>query len=355
MSATPRNFRPSISEGSALLEARRPRSNPKSKIQNLKSPSAFTLIELLVALVLAAALLTVAVMIYQSLTASDSTRPSFGAVTLGPAYQTFYGVSGTVVPNVFFAPSYGRAAQAEIVRSEFIDDLQRASAVYCLGRNGVNSFRAHTISISSSFRGASFDTPDAFRALIDPTAATFVSYRGASTATNASIFILSPADAPRPATSTSPEILPTLSVRAIYDIDLTPTTSPAGTYVSVKRYGIVATTESSGLLGSVPTDYYDVFYPTPKPTDGATIPFNPLIVCFERAARAAAVEGDTIDRFKRAAERPFYFVWWPDPTAHTLEALSASSPYGAADPRAAYFAMGARTAFFLVVPMFPSL
>jgi hypothetical protein len=313
--------------------------------------AAFSLVELLVAVALAAALLTVAVIIFQSLVANGGTRTSIGDVTVGPALNTFYGGGVTISGNCAFSPSYGCVAQAEIVRSQFIIDLQSASAVYCLGRNGVNAFRANSIPVASSFRGDSLDTPEAFRQLlasaVPSTASTFIAYRGASTATNASIFLLSP--------STSAT---TLSVLAIYDIDLTPTTSPGGTYVSVKRYGIVQAsgsvpaTATDGLLKI--TDHYDIFYPTPDGTTVPTTAFNPLVVCFERAVRAGTVEGDTIDRLKKAAERPFYFVWWPDPAAHTLEAMSAPA-YSASDPRAAYSAMGGRTAFFFVVPMFPAL
>jgi hypothetical protein len=316
----------------------------RRRFQNSESSRAFSLIELLIAAALGAALLTVAVIIFQNLVANGGTRTSYGTVTVGSALGTFYGGSATTVA-AYFAPSYGRAAQAEVVRDQFVTDLRSAIAVYCLGRNGVNATRVDSIPVSAGFQGSSLDTPEAFRQLlasaVPATASTFTAYRGASTATNASIFILGPAE------DTS-----SLSVLAIYDIDLTPTTSPAGTYASVKRYGIVATTGSDGLLGL--TDYYDVFYPAP--TTGASIAFNPLVVCFERAARAATVEGDAIDRLKQAAERPFYFVWWPDPAAHTLEAASdPGSGYASTDPKKSYSAMGGRTAFFLVVPMFPAL
>jgi prepilin-type N-terminal cleavage/methylation domain-containing protein len=297
----------------------------------LRTRLGFSLIELLVAAALAAAVITAAVMIYQSLAASGALRSSYGTVTVGAALANFYGTATTTI-DAYFAPNYGRAAQAEIVRDRFIGDLQRASAVFCLGRNGLNTIRPATISVSGSFRGDSQDTPEAFRQLLAaaiPASATiFTTYRGASAATNASIFILIPAS---DAT--------TLSVLAVYDIDLTATTSPAGTYASVKRY-------EAGTL----TDYYDVFYPA----SAGMIAFSPLVVCFERSGRRALVEGDSVDRLKQAAERPFYFVWWPDPSAHTLEAFSAPS-YAASDPRSAYAAMGGRTPFFFAVPMFPAL
>lgn len=291
----------------------------------------FSLIELLVAAALAAAMITAAVLIYQSLASSGGIRSTYGTVAVGSALTNFYGGTATTI-DAYFAPHYGRAAQAEIVRDRFIADVQRASAIYCLGRNGPNNIRPTTIPISASLQGTSLDTPEAFRQLLaaalPASAGTFYAYRGASPATNASVFILIPS------ASAS-----TLSVLAVYDIDLTPTNSPSGTYASVKRY-------EAGIL----TDYYDIFYQA----SSGTVAFNPLIVCFERGGRRALVEGNSIDRLKQAAERPFYFIWWPDPSAHTLEAFSTSN-YAANDPRASYPSMGGRTAFFFVVPMFPAL
>ena len=304
-------------------------ANFRAALRATARRGAFSLIELLVAAALAACVATTAVMIYQNLAASGGTRSVYGTVTVGAPLANFYGGSATTI-DAYFAPNYGRAAQAEIVRDQFITDLQKASAVFCLGRNGVNTLRPTTITVSSTFRGDSLGMPDDFRALIDPGGNTFLAYRGASYATNASIFILEPS-----------QDASSLSVLAIYDIDLTAASSPAGTYASVKRY-----------VGSTLTDYYDVFYPA----SAGTRAFNPLVVCFERSARQSLVEGDSIDRLKQAAQRPFYFVWWPDPSAHTLEAFA--SPEGSltsADPRASYPNMGGRTAFFMVVPMFPAL
>ncbi|MGH8046394.1 MAG: hypothetical protein ACREKL_04040 [Chthoniobacterales bacterium] len=293
--------------------------------------AAFSLIELLVGVAITAAVITASVMIYQNLAASGGSRSSYGTVAVGASLPVFYGGTATSL-DAYFAPSYGRAAAAEIVRDQFIEDLQSANAVFCLGRAGANAIHPTTVAVSSSFRGDSLDSPEAFRALlasaVPASASVFTAYRGASAATNASIFILMPSDS---ATA--------LSVLSVYDIDLTPTTSPAGTYASVKRY-------QSGTL----TDYYDVFYAA----SGGTVAFRPLVVCFERSVRRSLVEGDAIDRLKQAAQQPFYFVWWPDPAAPTLEAFSTPA-YAADDPRASYAAMGGRTAFFFTVPMFPSL
>jgi len=290
----------------------------------------FSLIELLVAAAITAAVITVAVMIYQNLSARGA-RSSYGSIEVGASLPIFYGGTATSL-DAYYAPSYGRAGAAEVVREQFNEDLQSASAVYCLGRTGANSIHPQDITVSASLRGDSLDSPEAFRTLlaasVPASASVFTAYRGASMAANASIFILVPSES-------SSE----LRVLSVYDIDLTPTTSPVGTYASVKRY-------EDGTL----TNYYDVFYPAST----GTVPFKPLVVSFERAVRQADVEGDAIDRLKQAEAQPFYFIWWPDPAAPTLEAFSEPT-YDADDPRASYAAMGGRTAFFFAVPMFPSL
>jgi type II secretory pathway pseudopilin PulG len=310
-----------------------------SRMKSHRTPDerGFSLIELLVAAGLAATVLTVGVLIFQNIGAGRYHVSSYGAVTIGAAaIENFYGQVGTDVLT-YWAPNYGRAAQAEILRERFLDDIAHANAVFCLGRNGLNTTRPTVIppegAATGSFHGRSIDSPDAFLAHLSfffPDAATtFAPYRGASTATNASIFILQPSSA-----------ADSLSVRAIYEIDLTPTTpgsSPEGTYASVRRY-----------VGDTLTDRFDVFFPSGP----GALDFNPLVVAFERSARLATP--DSSDPFKKAADRPFYFVWWPDPAERRLEAAAAPA-FGTDDPRAAYAAMGGRTPYFFAVPMFPSL
>jgi hypothetical protein len=81
--------------------------------------------------------------------------------------------------------------------------------------------------------------------------------------------------------------------------------------------------------------------------------FTPLFITFERAIRRAIREADPINRFKMAAERPFYFVWWPDPGARHLG--PQPNTLSVTDPRQAYNHMAGRTAFMFTVPMFPAL
>lgn len=299
-----------------------------------RSPAAggFSLVELLVALAVGAAVLVAGVMIFQNFTLGSSSTGTYLEVTLGQAaVQNFYGLDRTAI-DVWVAPNYGRRVQADLLRDRFWEDVERANAVFCLGREAgvLNATHPETIALPAGFQGQLIDLPEAFRQLLGtsiPTSAgTFSAYRGASQAPNASIFVLEPADAASQ-----------LAVRAVYDIDQIATSSPAGTYVSVRRY-----------QGSVLTDFYDVFYPT-----GAGQAFRPLVVAFERSARLAQSEGAAIDRLKVAAGRPFYFVWWPDPAVTQLEGAAGS--FDAADPRASYPNMGGRTSLFFAVPMFPAL
>jgi hypothetical protein len=79
-----------------------------------------------------------------------------------------------------------------------------------------------------------------------------------------------------------------------------------------------------------------------------------LFITFERSARLALRETPaTIERFKRAAERPFYFIWWPDPAARHLGPVA--NTFASSDPRQAYNQMAGRTSFMFTTPMFPAL
>ncbi len=241
----------------------------------------------------------------------------------------FYNVDATQT-DVWIAPNYGRRAQADRLRDIFWDDVDTSAAVFCLGRNGLNSQHPLTIPVPAGWQGRLTDSPNVFRTLLENPASTFVDYRGASGATNASIFII------RPSIGRT-ELL----VQAVYDIDQIATTTPPGTYASVRRY-----------QGGVMTDFYDVFYPA----GAGSTPFSPVVVAFERLARSALAETTVIDRLKRARGAPFYFIWWPDPAVPDLKAVPAAAPsYAATDPRASYPGMGGRTSLFFAVPMFPPL
>ena len=297
----------------------------------------FTLVELVVAGAIATAVITVAVIAFRTLSMSPRTNTAQGDVTLGTtALHNFYPNDSGAVLTAPYAPSFATFLLANQTRDAFCEDLRYANAVFCLGRNELNTVRPGTISVGSAFQGRVVATPNDFLTVLSaayPDAATiFQTYRGASTATNGTIFILSPSGS-----------ADTLFVRAIYEIDLLPVTSPPGIYASVRRY-VNGGEWDSGYS-------YSVFYPTS--TAAGTVAFNPLFVAFERAARAT--EGDdTVDRIKVAAGRPFYFIWWPDPSQPSLKAAS-SDTFAASEPRASYPSMSGRTSFFFVVPMMPAL
>ena len=275
-----------------------------------------------------------AALAYRSISVNQKRLAKFGAVNIGLNNATnFYGLT-TATKDVYWAPNYGTSARADSMRDLFYEDLQHASAVYCLPRSVVNSIRPTTIALSGNIRGTDIDTPDEFLDVLDVAYSsadtTFSTYRGSPTQTNATIFLLQPS-------SSETE----LWVWSIWEIDFVAVTSPeSGTYASIRRY-----------VNSTLTRVYDVFYPTGNNTAGFGVPF----VHFELKNRNALVEGSSIDRFKVAETQPFYFVWWPDPSVPILEAGTNAATYGSSDPRAAYAAHEGQTSYFFVVPMFPSL
>ncbi|MGC1481720.1 MAG: prepilin-type N-terminal cleavage/methylation domain-containing protein [Chthoniobacterales bacterium] len=301
---------------------------------NVRPPTkttAFSLVELLVAMAIGAAVITVGVMIFANLGAGG--RPTSSHVTLNLGTATVVNLYPTLdqaTVDAPVAPHYGSRAQADRLRDLFWEDVEKSAAVFCLGRAGLNDKRPVTVSVSADFAGPQTAMPNDFRAVLESVPATFVDYRGALTSPNASIFLLRPSAGPD-------EVL----VQAIYEIDQVPTTSPnpVGTYVSVRR-----------TSGGATTDYYSVFYPD---RDGIT-PFSPLVVAFERLARAGVPETTVEDRLKVAPTQPFYFVWWPDPAVADLKSATLGS-YAVTNPQASYPNMGGRTSLFFVVPMFPAL
>ncbi len=245
------------------------------------------------------------------------------------------------------APSLGSLARAEVMREKFIADCTQSIGVYCLHRNTnvLNTIRPLTIPAPAA--GTLLDTPEAFRTYINTAvsgaSSVFTqSYRNYGTTPNFTIFILGYS-----ANAT------TIPVLAVYDLDVVTATDPnatsttIGTYVALRRY-----------VGTALTAYYDVFYRL----SGTAESFTPSVVAFERRSRLAIAEGSTtIDRFKKAAEQPFYFIFWPDPAEDSLAIPLNAQPggvlngtYGTTDPRRVYNHMGGRTSFMFTIPMFPS-
>jgi hypothetical protein len=322
-----------------------------------KGDKGYTSLELLTVLALGAIVLGGLVVSYGTLTRNLPRVTSFVSVPLGSDRMVnFYGAS-SASRETCVAPHYGSLAQAERLREAFNNDVLGATAVFCLPRESHNTWRPETIPYDPDAH-EELDTPQKFRAHIianaGAPAALFRDYRNPlnTTATapspNASIFILGYS-----------KVAGKLKVNALYDIDVvrfTSTNQPAGFHASVKRYS------DDPRNGDYPLTFaagYDVFYPPsiPNPTSAsqwATDGFTPLFVTFERFTRQAIRETpDTINRFKAAAERPFYFIWWPDPAARHLGAQPNTLPPG--DPRQAYNHMAGRTSFMFTVPMFPAL
>ncbi len=306
---------------------------------------AFTLVETLVAASMAAAFMTAAVMAYSAFATNDLNGRATGDVTVGAA--TLENLFGSYAPTdgdgntnpirevIPWAPNYGKGADLDGLKDIFYEDVRNASAVFCLARTGLNTASFGSLMpLPSTIDARSIDTPAAFAAYMETFApGVFTGFRGVAPAAakNGTIFIFG-----------SSAIANTVALRSTYDIDFVTTTSPVGTYVAIRRY------EGGDL-----TYPYEIFYPA----GSATQSFGPLFVAFERRARLANAETG-FDRFKKAAGRPFYFIWWPDPTERHLEPYPngpAPAYTAGVDPRADYQAMTARTSYFFVVPMFPAL
>ncbi|MEZ5328365.1 MAG: hypothetical protein R3F19_25260 [Verrucomicrobiales bacterium] len=304
--------------------------------KKLKNNYGFSLIELVVTSSLVVSFFGAAALAYRAVSVNQKRLAKFGGVDIGSGNAlNFYGLSDSE-KDVYWAPNYGTSTRADSMRDLFYDDIQHASAVYCLPRAGANSIRPTTIDLTGSYRGTDIDTPSEFIEVLDDAYSaadtTFSAYRGVpdSADRNATIFLL------QPSSSESQ-----LWVWSIWEIDFVTVTSPeAGTYASVRRY-----------VNSTLTRVYDVFYPAGANTATFGVPF----VHFELKNRSVLNEGASIDRFKVAESQPFYFVWWPDPSTPILEAGANASTYGSSDPRSAYAMHEGQTSYFFVVPMFPSL
>lgn len=313
--------------------------------------------ELLLVLALSAVVIGGAVVSYGTIVRSQPNVSSIVTVPLGTTrMQNFYGLASSTV-NAAMAPQYGALSQAEELREQFVTDTLSATAVFCLPRDGMNTWRPAVIAYNPA-EDDELDTPQKFRTHIiaraSVPAALYRDYRNplndnTAVPQNVSIFVLGYS-----------KYAGYLKVNVIYDIDIirfTGSTEPNGIYASVKRYADAANSTTPATLSYM--GGYDVFFPpsVPNPTSTAqwaTDGFTPLFITFERAARLALRETPaTIERFKRAAERPFYFIWWPDPAARHLG--PAANTFASSDPRQAYNQMAGRTAFMFTVPMFPAL
>ena len=310
----------------------------------------FTSAELLLVLALGAMVIGGAVVAFGTLVRNQPRVSSVVEADLGTRLTAWYGAgySGTK-KTVTSAPNYGAVALAEQLREQFNTDVISATAVYCLTRDSstANTYHPTTITYNPS-TDEILDTAGKFRDHLIAkglvTSSLFGSDRNFSSSKScATIFVLG-------FSKTANE----LSVIATYDIDVIKVIKPDGFFASVRRY------IGPPVLNVSEPEGYDVFFPpydynstTWSNSNGTTDGFTPLFVAFERSARTAVSEGTSIDRFKKAAERPFYMIWWPDPGARDLRKQPNSYP--STDPRAAYNHQGGRTSFMFTVPVFPSL
>ena len=130
---------------------------------------AFSLVEMVVASGIGAMVFTVGALSFQTVTAQQRRHVTYGPVEIGgAASETYYGKPETVTSvDAYFAPNYGRATTADMMRDTFYDDIQSATAVYCLGRDGLTTLRPSSIPLAANVDGKSIDTPEAFRVLIE--------------------------------------------------------------------------------------------------------------------------------------------------------------------------------------------
>jgi len=289
----------------------------------------FSFVELLMAAAILAITVTVAVIAYSTI-ASGGRRAGGGlAVTLPSGVAVnFYGITNSVVA-VSAAPAYGETVRAEGMRNLLDTDLARSVAVFCLARNDISTVRPSTVTLGVNFDPRTNASPAGFRTLLGTGASTFTDYPGsANSLTNTSLFILQAST-----NSTSAKVL------ATYEADFVRTTSPVGTYASVRRYE-----------GATLTYYYHVFY---EGTNAHN--FLPPVAYFERSV-APATSTNAIDRNRQAAGIPFYFLWWPDPAVVRLHETNSAMPSVATNlPRAGYSQMADRTSLFFVIPAYPAL
>lgn len=295
---------------------------------------------MLVSISMSAIFLGAAALVFSSISVNSKRLTRVLEVSIGETTKrNFYDQSGSTV-RVYSAPNYGRAAFAQTFRDLMMEDAFDSSAIYCLPRNIDNTIRPEFLRYEAGDDGAELprprlDTSEAFRsflAISEPTSAGIYDQPIRSVPPTdrpqASIYMLCP--------ETDNGYI---RVHAVYEIDLVPTSSPAGSYATVRRY-------KNGSL----THYYDIFFEA-----GSGNAFAPLFVTFEKESRSAVNEGTSLDRFKIAEGNPFHLIWLPDPSINPYNEPVWTAVDPATSPRAAYEHMAGKTSFLVALPMFPSI
>ena len=300
--------------------------------QTRKKSNAFTLVELLIAGAIGAAIITAAVVGFGIISNLSSESGSTNVELPGGAITDLYGADSSFI-TVGANPNYFQGVQARLLKDRLVRDSAAGTAIFCLGRNfrGSPAIRPLSLPVQQNTDFRTNTSPDAFRSTFSAQLGAFPSGQSGALnwARNASIFVLGTLD----------NVLQTsnnLAVLAVYEVDFVATTEPAGgTFASVRRF--------SGTNNAVPTDYYHAFYR--GEANGAN-GFRPLAAFFPRAAAGGG------GAFALATNRPFSFVWWPDPLVSKLEGEAV--PSGSSVP-GSYANMGDRTGLFFVLPTFPPL
>jgi len=302
--------------------------------RKLKTSSGFTFVELVVALGIGAMVIAVSIMAYGTINSQGTSRRQLNVnIGINNAFA-FYGWTDPQTA-VSEAPSFAATAMANSLRDQFLGDISSASAVVCLARNlpNVNTLRPTNLAIPTNMDVRTLVSPDNFRTnLIDPSGAVYINFNastntvnGATVAMNSTVYMLYAA-----ANSTN------VTVDAIYEADwVAVTNAPVGVYASVRRY-----------VGTNMTGYYHVFYPnaTRNPTNRPAAAFFNI---------SSATNGDS--RYRKAENRPFYFVWWPDPSQRDLNSTYPTETTNAANARSDYMLNSGGTSYFFAVPAFPAL
>ena len=299
-----------------------PPTHPKS--------SGFTIVELLVAAAIGAALITAAVVGFGVITNISAESGSVNLKLPSGAISDLYG-AGSGFITVGANPNYFQGIQARMLKDRLVKDAASGTAIFCLGRDfrGSPSSRPRSLAVLQGTDFRAISSPDAFRDTFESELGAFPSGQEGALdwAQNASIFVLGTLD----------NVLQTsnnLGVVAVYEVDFTSTSEPAGgTFATVRRF--------SGTNNAVPTDYYHAYYP--REENGAN-GFRPLAAHFTRAAAGGGAFA--------AGNHPFTFVWWPDPLVSRLE--GGAVPSGSGVP-SSYANMAGRTGLFFVLPTFPPL
>jgi len=290
----------------------------------------FSLVEILIGIALSTVLFTAAALVYQTVSHGSNPRGSLEKLTFEEGVlENFYSLASNT-HTVYAAPNAARTSFAKRVGQRLIDDMGSASAVYVLGRNGLNDYRPTSIPYPPG--SPLLDSPNRFLAHISAQAPDeteqFVAYESVSDQDSHSIYLLQP--------STTSE---DLNVLSIYDFDVVALPNQ-GDYVSVRRY----------VEGDL-TAYYDIFFP-----EASGSPFRPNVVHFPRKGLAPYLD-PTPSRFAVSEEMPFYMIWWPDPAARSLDSPTdpPTPSVPANSPVLDYYQMGGRTSLQFVLPAFPAL